>query len=496
MKNRKPNILFLLSDQHTPSVMGCYGNGTVQTPNLDRLANEGVVFDGFYCNSPLCVPSRMSMLTGRYPWKIDVLKNQHTLDSRIPTFAHMVAGAGYRTALAGRMHFVGDDQRHGFQERVGGDFGIYAYHAVSPTNFAPLNRDGCIADGTQAAPLLHAGSGDTETIELDRRTNAAAREWIDRYVREDGAHPFLLTVGYFSPHCPFIAPPEYFKRYEGIVGHPDFTEGDYEQLHPIHKTYADICGARKVPPDNLDRAVAAYYGLVNYLDDLVGEILATLEAHGLLDNTIVIYSSDHGEMLGAHGRWHKDCFFDQSARVPFIVRFPDGSVRRRIAEPSSLVDLLPTLVDLTGAPGHTLDLDGRSLVPLMRGKACEPSIIRCEDYLHGACNRMIRLGDIKLCFYSGYDRQELYDLAADPGETHNRIDDPNYASMRETLTKLLFSDGWHTNVLADTEARLQKIGFHDLSKSAWQGTTLIKDGVVTDVPGYDIGMLDYKSKLV
>ncbi|MBN1511094.1 MAG: sulfatase-like hydrolase/transferase, partial [Phycisphaerae bacterium] len=253
MRHDKPNILFLLSDQHTPSVTGCYGNGIVRTPNLDRMGTEGAVFDAFYCNAPLCVPSRMSMMTGRHPWKIDVLTNGNTLDSRIPTFAHMVAGAGYRTVLAGRMHFVGSDQRHGFQERVGGDFGLYAYHHGSrPGIFAPLDGHGCIANGTQAAPLLYTGAGDTETIELDRRTNAAARAWIERYAREDGEHPFLLTVGYFSPHCPYIAPPEYYARYEGVVRAPAFTDEDYARLHPIHKAYMDRCGARTVPPENLD----------------------------------------------------------------------------------------------------------------------------------------------------------------------------------------------------------------------------------------------------
>ncbi|MBN1556529.1 MAG: sulfatase-like hydrolase/transferase [Lentisphaerae bacterium] len=495
MQGRKPNIVFLLSDQHTPSVTGCYGNETVRTPNIDRLAGEGVVFDGFYCNSPLCVPSRMSMMTGRYPWKIDVLNNGHTLDSRIPTFAHMAAGAGYRTALAGRMHFVGSDQRHGFQERVGGDYGLYAYHGGSPTNFAPLAVQGNPANGSQPAPLLYTGAGDTETIELDRRTNAAARDWLERYAREDGEHPFLLTVGYFSPHCPYIAPPEYYRRYEGIVRAPAFTDEDYARLHPIHKAYMERCGARTAPRENLDRAAAAYYGLVDYLDDLVGEVLATLDARGLLDNTIVIYSSDHGEMLGAHGRWHKDSFFEESARVPFIVRYPDRSLRRRVADPSSLVDLFPTLLDLCEAPGSGVQLDGASLVPLMQGASRDPAhVVRCEDYFLG-CNRMVRQGNAKLCFYSEHDRRELYDLADDPGEIRNRIDDPDYASVRDMLAKALFADGWNADVLTDTEARLTAMGFFEMSKNTWQSTKLVQEGVLTEVPGYDTGMLDYRSVL-
>ncbi len=210
---KRPNILLICSDQHTPYVLGCYGNNFVHTPHLDRLAEEGVSFSSAYCNAPLCGPSRMSFLTGRYPYECDVLHNGSTLSSIIPTYAHLLGAAGYHTVLSGRMHFMGPDQRHGFMERLVGDVAPYT-HWRSGVEYSGL---GDLGNMNKPDPLLAVGAGHTFDLDYDEKVTEETCKWLKYYQKQKVNMPFLMTVGFFNPHCPYIAPRKLFDKYYEIV---------------------------------------------------------------------------------------------------------------------------------------------------------------------------------------------------------------------------------------------------------------------------------------
>ncbi|MBT3376584.1 MAG: sulfatase-like hydrolase/transferase [Lentisphaerae bacterium] len=460
--NRQPNILLICSDQHSPHVCGCYGNTIVETPNLDRLAREGTRFSSAYCNDPICVPSRMSFLTGRYPFRIEVLGNGSMLDSRIPTYAHLLSGAGYHTVLSGRMHFMGPDQRHGFLERLVGDVGPYAMLGTSTNRWSPLPPD--LGHMEKPAPLLTVGPGSTVNLDFDRDVTQAAREWIHSYAERGAPRPFMMTVGYINPHCAYIAPPELYEKYTGRVNVNRSLAEKRLRLHPSHQAHIERTTAG-VPRDNLTKATTAYYGLVDFIDQQVGKLLKTIEERELLDNTIIVYFSDHGEMLGEHGRWHKGCFFEGSAGVPLIVRVPGQPHERQgqtIPAVVSLIDLLPTLADWAGTD-VPFETDGHSLVPLITGNAPEwKDEARSEYYSAGELNRMIRQGDWKYCYYAQDGEAELYNLREDPQEQHNRAGDPECQDVVAELRERVIDDGWGAEARAQIAEKLRGLAYYEM----------------------------------
>jgi len=301
---RRPNILLICSDQHSPYVLGCYGDSIVHTPHLDRLAAEGVTFSSAYCNAPLCGPSRMSFLTGMYPYECDALHNGSTLSSIIPTYAHMLGAAGYHTVLSGRMHFMGPDQRHGFMERLVGDVTSYT-HWKGGIDYPGLGDLGHMG---KPDPLLAVGAGHTFDMDYDEKVTEETCKWLRDYHKQKVDMPFLMTVGFFNPHCPYIAPRKLLDKYYDRIPFSLPSREEINALHPFHKAYRELIEIESVPEENLRKAKAAYYGLVELVDSWIGRILSTLDETGLARDTIVIYFSDHGEMLGEHGRWHKGCF--------------------------------------------------------------------------------------------------------------------------------------------------------------------------------------------
>ncbi|MGH2355984.1 MAG: sulfatase-like hydrolase/transferase, partial [Chloroflexota bacterium] len=360
---QRPNILHLLSDQHSPYVLGCYGDAVVHTPHLDGLAARGAVFDAAYCPSPICVPSRMSMLTGRHPYQNECWTNSQILDSGIPTFAHALGAAGYRTALIGRMHSLGPDQLRGYSERLVGDH--------SP-NFEgnPSPRRGLL-DGT-AGParvsLTNSGAGQGGYQVHDEYVTAAAVDWLNRLgieKRSVGAGaPFLLTVGFMVPHQPFVARREEFERYRGRVPlprHPRAPERD----HPYFQWWRQRTGIEEVTEEEMIRCRTAYWALVDRLDAMIGQIIGALEENGLAENTLIVYTTDHGEQAGEHGLWWKQTFYEASARVPLIMAWPGvipaGQHCRRVV---SALDVTATLLDAAGTPPLPRQ-EGRSLLGLL-----------------------------------------------------------------------------------------------------------------------------------
>ena len=320
---RRPNILVIMSDEHDPAVMGCSGHPLVQTPNLDRLAAAGTVFDNAYCNYPICVPSRMSFLTGNYCHRIGVWDLGSPLRADIPTFGHYFTAAGYESVLCGRTHLVGSDRLHGFGTRLFDD--LDAWRGRQAPRRTSEARRGSNSHVTECGP----GPGawfDYDTTVADLSV---------RFLKSRAAHPserpWLLYSGLMYPHFPLTCPPEYYRRYDPEAVTPADLRGEtLESQHPAIRQLRYFFHNDEIVPEPVQRrALASYYGLVTLVDDLVGSMLAVIDNSPLRENTVVIYLSDHGEMAGQHGIWQKQCFYEASVRVPMILRTPRGDAGQR-----------------------------------------------------------------------------------------------------------------------------------------------------------------------
>lgn len=318
-QRQRPNVLYIQSDQHNAAITGCYGDPIIRTPNLDGLAARGSVLNNVYCASPICVPSRMSMLTGRYPHENEVWANAHILVSAIPTYAHAMGAAGYRPVQIGRLHFIGPDQLHGFAERLVGD------HSPDYTG-SPRPHDHGALDGT-AAPtrvsLAKSGYGQSAYQVHDEYVTAATVDYFNRLgVRKrsgESVEPFSLSVGLMLSHEPFVARKEDYDQYDGSIPMPRTREPYSEALHPYFRWWRKRTGIEEVSDGEILRCRTAYWALVSRMDAIIGEMLDALRQNGFEENTLVIYTADHGEQVGEHDLWWKQIFYDDSAKVPAII---------------------------------------------------------------------------------------------------------------------------------------------------------------------------------
>jgi len=451
----RPNLLYIHSDQHSPAVLGCYGDPLVRTPNLDRLARRGVLLENAYCPSPICVPSRMASLTGRHPYENEVWTNSHILDSGIPTFAHAMGAAGYRPILIGRMHAIGPDQLHGYAERLVGD------HGANHPGGRGANH-GMLAGtaGPNRVSLRKSGPGQSAYQVHDECVAAATVDYLNRLgVRKRAgqpAEPFCLTVGFMLPHQPFVARREDYDLYKDTIAMPRNPEPAAD--HPHARWWRQRCGIETVTQDEIRRARAAYWGLVTRLDALIGDILSALDRNGLAHNTLILYSSDHGEQAGEHGLWWKQTFYEDSVGVPAILSWPGVLPEgRRVDRVASALDLNATLLDALGCPPlpHSR---GRSLLPLLTGEKTDWRDEAFSEFCldgagaggpfpqTGVYQRMLRCGPWKLNYYHGQPSQ-LFNLQADPDELHDRAGDPACQGTLKDLTARVL-DGWNPEEIA------------------------------------------------
>ena len=415
--NIRPNILMVMADQLAPHFTGTYGHPLVSTPHLDALAERGSRFDAAYCHSPLCAPARFTMLAGQPVSAIDAWDNASEFAASPPTFAHHMALAGYRTVLSGKMHFVGPDQLHGFEERLTTD--IYPADFAWTPNWE--HADERIDKWYHNMDVLQdAGSAvTTYQLDYDEEVGFAARRKLLDMVRDDDDRPFFLCASFIHPHDPYVARPEWWDLYNhDEIDMPDAwdeTELDPHTLRIRTGIQADTVG---YTDEQVRNARHGYYANVSYFDDQLGQLLQTLEDTGQLENTIVIVTSDHGDMLGDRGAWFKMSFHERSARVPLVVAGPEVATQA-VANSCSHLDLFPTLLDVAGAevPGH---LPGRSLVASWRGQA-DPIDETFGEYcgeMTSAPIFMIRRGRYKY-IHCDTDPAQLYDIDTDPLERTN-----------------------------------------------------------------------------
>lgn len=468
-KTKQPNFVIVMADQLTAPAVGAYGNTVVQTPHIDRLAKEGVLFENAYCNSPLCAPSRFSMMSGQLPSHIGAYDNASEFPARIPTFAHYLRDMGYQTCLSGKMHFIGPDQLHGFEDRLTTD--IYpADFGWTPDWEAENQRVDWWCHNLSS--VTQAGIAETTNqLEFDDEVGNQAIKKIYELARGNDDRPFLLMASFTHPHDPYAARKAYWDRYDHeAIDLPNVPAMAYTDLDPHSQRVHDLCamGEKKITQTDIRNARHAYYANTSYIDDWLGKIVTTLNDVGLRKNTIVMFISDHGDMLGERGLWYKMVFFEGATRVPMIVSAPERLDASRITNNVSLMDLLPTLVDLAGPSDHQVEfadrVDGRSLVPLLEGNASNDSDeaigeMLCEGAIAPCV--MIRRGRYKY-IHSYPDPDMLFDLSKDPNELNNLMGNAEAAGIESDFINEVGAnwncDALKAKVIADQKRRLKVFG--------------------------------------
>jgi len=449
-----PNIVLIMADQLAPQFTGTYGHPVVKTPHMDALAARGMRFDSAYCNSPLCAPSRFSFMSGQLPTRIGAYDNASEFGASVPTFAHYLRQSGYRTCLSGKMHFVGPDQLHGFEERVTTD--------VYPADFAWIpdweNADARIDRWYHNMDPVHeAGmAATTFQIAFDEEVGFFARRKLLQYASE-GTRPFAMVASFMNPHDPYVARPEWWDLYRAdeidmpVHGRDD-VPADGLSTRLMDGIEASRAG---VSDEAIRNARHGYYANTSYFDSKVGELVRTVEEMGQLDNTIFIVTSDHGDMLGERGLWYKMNFFEHSARVPLIMAGP-GIANGSVESACSLIDLLPTMLDIAGSTWPTLGMpiDGRSLLPMAQGQPEDDGEVIGEYCAEMTASPvfMIRRGRFKY-IHCDDDRPQLYDLAADPAELVNVVDDPAHADTANAFAAEVTTRWDRAAVKADVIAK-------------------------------------------
>jgi len=439
----RPNILILMSDEHRADLAGFAGNKVIRTPAMDRLARTGVVFRNAYTPSPICVPARQCLMSGQLPKTCGCDGAWMDLAPGYHTFARRFAQHAYRTVCAGKLHHVGPDQMQGWTRRLNPDAEILDKFA-----------DGLIRDEyTRYRPTFLGAKRSNEAFVKAARGECGKYQRFDLRSCEDaeffvreffngpsaGRRPLMLKVSLVQPHYPFQTRPELFEYYLDQV--PIFR--DEPCAHPV-LSLSQIETPVNLTDDEIRRATATYYGMVETIDTVYGRVLDALQAAGQdPDEWIVIYLSDHGEMLGEHGIWEKARFYEGSVRVPLVIRWPSRFEGGRVVnENVSLCDLFATLCDLAGIPARP-GLDSRSLVPLMRGdtagwsdEAVSQIRRRHRDHV------MIKQGSLKYQYYGEDISEVLFDLAGDPGETQNLAGDPSLAGCMGEFRRRLAELGY------------------------------------------------------
>ena len=416
MTRQPPNILFVMADQMSALATSVYGHPVVRTPHLDALAAEGTVFRNAYCNSPLCGPSRLSMMAGRLPSRIGAYDNAAEFPATVPTFAHYLRRLGYRTCLSGKMHFVGPDQLHGFEERLTTD--IYPADFAWTPDWSDPDAAVRFQDMTN---VLQAGPcARSLQIDYDDEVEYQAIRWIYDRARDEEDRPFLLTVSFTSPHDPYMALPEFWDLYETeridlpAVGRLPDNRLDAHSRRLFRHYGID---RTEMGEAEIRRARHGYYASISYVDAKLGALRRALERSGQADRTVVVFTSDHGDMMGERGLWYKKCFFEWALRVPLIVAAP-ATPDRTVEAPVSLLDLLPTFLDLAGGDGaDILSAEGDSLWPAVGGDEPAARTVAAEYLAEGVSEPVFMLRDERYKFiYAASDPPVLFDLHADPQE--------------------------------------------------------------------------------
>ncbi len=432
------NLLIIMSDEHNPKIMGCSGHPLVKTPNIDALAARGTMFTSSYTTCPVCVPARAAFAVGKYVHQIGYWDNADAYEGAIPSWHHRLRESGHRVVSIGKLHFrghTGDD--NGFSEEI-----IPMNILEGKGDLMGLVRRDLPERGMSWKIAKLAGPGESPYTHYDREIAARAQIWLREEAPKYADKPWALFVSFVSPHFPLIAPPEFYYQYPlDRVPEPKLYEESVRPEHPYLRDYASsFVYDRFFTPEKVRKAVAAYYGLCSFVDDNIGKVLRTLDVLGLTETTRILYTSDHGDNLGARGLWGKSTMYEEVAGVPLIVAGPDIPRGKRVDTPASHVDTYPFILQAAGEDrADNYDSHpGISLFDLAGGAAPDRNVL--SEY-HGMGSTtgafMLRHGGYKYVHYVAYDAQ-LFDLDRDPEELTDLAHDPQYAKVLEECRARLF----------------------------------------------------------
>jgi len=427
---RPKNILFLMCDQHRPDALGCYGDPYALTPNLNKLAGFGTSFRRAYCQNPVCVPSRNSILTGRYSHSTGVLTNGHRSHRDLTTFAQVLRSKGYRTGCFGKLHVKGRDDldwdEYDGKKGHGGD-------ADDPDRLESRFQGGAYRLGAPtSAPI-------SEIVEWKSKEGAI------RFLKANRDRPWLVQCSMYKPHPPFQPPQKYWDMIDrSKLKVPDYPADDLDDCRPSLRKAMAARHLDKLTDEQVRDAMQGYYGNLAFADAMLGEVLGALDALGLRDDTLVVYTADHGEMLYAHHLWTKYVFFEESVRIPLILSCP-GLVpaKRETAGLVEHVDLFPTFMDILGLETPP-SVQGKSFLPLLTGKAdTGRNFVFSEHY--DRAEKGGKLTALGMCFDGRYKYisngpetpAELYDLKEDPREITSLINVPEQKDRVEAMSARL-----------------------------------------------------------
>lgn len=460
------NVLVIMSDEHDPRILGCAGHPLVKTPNLDALAAAGVRFPNAYTPSPICVPARAAFATGRRVHQTRHWDNAMPYTGDPQGWGHVLQRERIRVESIGKLHYRAEEDPAGFDREhipmhvVGGHGMVWASirdpYVSSPSDKRMLGE--------------RVGPGESPYTAYDREVTARAAQWLreaGRRRKQGDEQPFVLYVGLVAPHFPLIAPPEFYALYPlDRLPDPKLHPRTGYQRHPWVQQYADFMDneARFDSPVERLQALAAYYGLCSFLDHNVGSLLAALGEAGLAHDTTVVYTSDHGDNLGARGLWGKSTLYQESVGVPMLLRSP-GLAPGVCETPVDLLDLFPTLLEGAGIDAAPLmgDRPGRSLFAVA-GAPADPQRVVFSEYHAAGSNTaafMVRRGRWKYHHYVGH-RPELFDLATDPEELHDLAGDPAHAEvlreMEAQLRRICDPEAVDALAKADQRAMIERLG--------------------------------------
>jgi choline-sulfatase len=430
------NMLVLMSDEHNPKILGCYGHPVAKTPHLDGLAARGVRFESAYCNSPICIPARATFATGQYIHRIGYWDNGDPYEGSVTSWHHRLRGAGRAVDSIGKLHFRSTEDDNGFRREH------IPLHVVEGLgDLMGLVRDDLPVRGGSYKIARSAGPGESEYTAYDRQITAEAIRWLREEAPKAGGEPWTLFVSWVCPHFPLTAPRRFFDMYPlDRLPWPKQYAKDERPCHPYLRDYAGSLNYDDYFDEEKVRvAIAAYYALCSFLDDNIGQVLGALEAAGYGGNTRIMYTSDHGDNLGTRGLWGKSTMYEETAAVPLILAGPDLPEGATCRTPVSHVDCYPTFL---GASGVNLTeperaYPGRSLFDIVQGATPRRNVFS-EYHAMGSTTGafMIRNGKYKFVYYPKYAPQ-LFDLEADPEEVCDLGESVEHAKVRAECEMLL-----------------------------------------------------------
>ncbi len=454
------NVLILCSDEHARSAAGCYGHPVAQTPTLDRLADIGTRFTRAYTPSPICVPARACLATGTHVHENRCWSSAQPYHGQIESWMHRLRDGGHTVVSVGKLHFRSRDDDNGFSEE------IIPMHLANDGKGWPqgLVRDPLPAFDQAVEMAKGVGPGDTSYTDYDREITDQARGWIGRYAGALRNEPWALFVSFVSPHYPLTAPQPFYDLYEGAEI-PEPIGLAEPPRHPVLQEMSQFWDYDAHFNDETRRiARRAYFGLCSFLDDNIRQVLEALETSGTARDTVVIYLSDHGEMLGNHGFWAKSVMYEDSVGVPLIMAGP--------GVPAGVNDTPVSITDIAATVEHVVGLGERPLQSPWQSRSLariatrpDPDRIILSEYHDGGSPSgffMLRHRDLKYVHYAGGHAPQLFDLSTDPHEMDDLGEKPEHqaacGAMHQKLRKILDPEAVNTAAFADQKALLEQYG--------------------------------------